>query len=242
MAQPPVPAVPSSAAVSAFLNRAAGVPALRVAPSPARLIVAIDATASRQPTWDRACQVQGEMFAAVPGGSTGRATGGLAVSLAWYRGAGEFRATPFLTDARALAAEMTGVTCRGGHTQILRVLRHAEAEASRARLHALVLVGDAVEEEAGAILSTASRLGARGVPAFVFQEGDDPDATPVLKGLARATGGAWAPFDHRSPAALAALLRGAAAYAAGGRAALARLPGSAGLLAQIAAPPAGERP
>jgi len=233
MAQPPVPTAPSSA-VSAFLRRAAGVPALRAAPSPARLIVAIDATASRQPTWDRACQVQGEMFAGLPEGA-----GALAVSLSWYRGAGEFRATPYLADARALAAEMTGVACRGGHTQILRVLRHAEAEASRARLGALVFVGDAVEEDGDAILSAASRLGARGVPAFVFQEGDDPEATPVLKGIARVTGGAWAPFDSRSPAALGALLRGAAAFAAGGRAALARLPGSAALLAQLPAPPGG---
>ncbi|SHJ18351.1 hypothetical protein SAMN02745194_01968 [Roseomonas rosea] len=227
MAQPPVPA-PSRNAVAAFLQRAASVPALRAASSPARLLFAVDATASRQPTWDRACHVQAEMFAG--------AAGGLAVSLAFYRGHGEFRATPFLGDARALAAEMTGVSCRGGHTQILRLLRHAEAEAGRARLHALVFVGDAVEEEAAPILAAASRLGARGTPAFVFQEGDDPLATPVLRGIARQSGGAWAPFDHRSPGTLAALLRGASAFATGGREALARLPGSAGLLAQLPAP------
>lgn len=227
MAQPPVPAPPRSA-VSAFLQRAAAVPALRAAPSPARLIFAVDATASRQPTWDRACGVQAEMFA----GAAGR----LAVSLAFYRGHGEFRATPFLADTRALAAEMTGLTCRGGHTQILRLLRHAESEAAGARLHALVFIGDALEEEPGPILGAAARLGARGVPAFVFQEGDDPAATPVLRGIAKASGGAWAPFDHRSPGALAALLRGAAAYATGGREALARLPGTGALLAQLGAP------
>ncbi|MBP0446866.1 VWA domain-containing protein [Roseomonas sp. SSH11] len=227
MAKPPVPA-PASSAVTAFLQKAAGVPALRAAPSPARLLFAVDATASRQPTWDRACHLQAGMFAEAPGG--------IAVSLAFYRGHGEFHATPFLADARALAAEMTGVGCRGGHTQILRLLRHAEAEASRARLHALVFVGDAVEEEAGPILAAASRLGARGTPAFVFQEGDDPLATPVLRGIARQSGGAWAPFDHRSPGTLAALLRGAAAFASGGRAALARLPGAAALLAQLPAP------
>jgi hypothetical protein len=227
MAQPPVP-VPPRSAVSAFLQRAAAVPALRAAPSPARLIFAVDATASRQPTWDRACAVQAEMFA----GAAGR----LAVSLAFYRGHGEFHATPFLADTRALAAEMTGIACRGGHTQILRLLRHAESEATGARLHALVLIGDALEEEPGPILAAATRLGARGVPAFVFQEGDDPTATPVLRGIARASGGAWAPFDHRSPGALAALLRGAAAYATGGREGLARLPGAGALLAQLGAP------
>lgn len=227
MAQPLVPAPPRNA-VAAFLEKAATVPTLRAAPSPARLLFGVDATASRQPTWDRACHLQAEMFAGAPGG--------LAVSLAFYRGHGEFRATAFLGDARALAAEMTGVTCLGGHTQILRLLRHAEEEAARARLHAVVFVGDAMEEDGEAILAAAGRLGARGTPVFVFQEGDDPRATPVLRGIAQRSGGAWAPFDHRSPGTLAALLRGAAAFATGGRTALARLPGGAALLAQLPAP------
>ncbi|WP_338663801.1 VWA domain-containing protein [Pararoseomonas sp. SCSIO 73927] len=231
MAQPPVPAPAPSSVVDAFLRKAALVPALRAAALPPRLLFAVDATASRQPTWDRACHLQAGMFAAA---------GRLSVSLAYYRGHGEFRATPFLADARALAGAMTGVDCRGGHTQILRLLRHAESEAARERLHALVFVGDAVEEEAGPILAAAARLGARGVPGFVFQEGDDPGATPVLRGIARASGGAWAPFDHRSGDALAALLRGAAAFAAGGREALARLPEAAALLAQLPAPGAGQ--
>ena len=169
----------------------------------------------------------------------GATSGRLTVSLAFYRGHGEFMATPFLADSRALAARMTGVDCRGGHTQILRLLRHAEAEASGARLHAVVFVGDAVEEEPDPIWAAASRLGARGVPVFVFQEGDEPGAAAVLRGVARRSGGAWAPFDHRSPRALADLLRGAAAYAAGGREALARLPGGGGLLAQITGSAAG---
>lgn len=64
-------------------------PAVRPASGrPGRLIFAIDATASRQPSWDRACQLQGEMFLAV------RDVGGLAVSLAYYRGFQEFAATP----------------------------------------------------------------------------------------------------------------------------------------------------
>jgi len=235
MAKPPVPspspAPPATAgggAVATFLARAAAVPALRAAALPARLLFAVDATASRQPTWDRACHLQAEMFPA--------AGGRLAVSLAYWRGHGEFRATPFVTAPAALAERMSGVACRAGLTQILRLLRHAEAEAARERLHALVLVGDAVEEEAEPILRAASRLGARGTPAFVFQEGDDPAASEVLRGIARRSGGAWAPFDGRSPGALAALLRGAAAYAAGGRDALSRLPGAGGLLAQLPAP------
>lgn len=229
MAKPPAP-IASDGAVAAFLARAASVPALRAGPSPARLIFGVDATASRQPTWDHAAGVQAEMFAA--------AGGRLAVSLAYFRGAGEFAATPYLSDGRSLAGRMSRVTCAAGHTQILRLLRHAESEAA-SRLRALVLIGDACEEAPGPILDAATRLGVRRVPAFVFQEGDDPTATPVFKEVARRTGGAWAPFDHRSPGALAALLRGAAAYASGGREALARLPGSGALLDRLPAPPIG---
>ena len=53
MSKPPAPRAPS-AAVAAFLDQAARVPALRTAPATvARLIFAIDATASRERTWDR---------------------------------------------------------------------------------------------------------------------------------------------------------------------------------------------
>ena len=40
-----------------------------------RLIFALDATASREPTWDRACRIQGEMFEATA------ALGGLDIQL-----------------------------------------------------------------------------------------------------------------------------------------------------------------
>src|SRR6516165_9316393 len=45
-----------------------------------RLIFALDATASRQPTWDTACQLQAEMFREVSG------IGPLDVQLVYYRG------------------------------------------------------------------------------------------------------------------------------------------------------------
>ncbi|MFT8246892.1 VWA domain-containing protein [Roseomonas sp. BN140053] len=234
MAKPLVPATPTGA-VAAFLDRARAVPALRTAATRARLLFAVDATASRQPAWDRACAVQGEMFLAV------RDLGGLAVSLSYYRGFGEFTATPFLEDGAELARRMSGVSCLGGRTQIGRVLDHALREAARARLGAVVFVGDAVEEAPDALCHAAGQLGARGVPVFVFQDGADRLATEVLRQIARLSGGAWAPFDSRSPRALAELLRAAAVFAAGGGAALARLPGPAAsaIAGQLAAPRGG---
>src|SRR4249919_2662598 len=65
-----------------------------------RLMFAVDATASRQPTWDHATHLQQEMFL-----SSGRVAA-LAVQLCYYRGLAEFRASRWLTDSTALASLM----------------------------------------------------------------------------------------------------------------------------------------
>jgi hypothetical protein len=52
-----------------------------------RLIFALDATASRQPTWDTACQLQAEMFREVGG------IGALNIQLLYYRGLAECKAS-----------------------------------------------------------------------------------------------------------------------------------------------------
>ncbi len=216
-----LPARPASSAVSAFLRQVENLPQVRPASGRhGRLIFAIDATASRQPSWDRACQLQGEMFMAT------RDIGGLAVQLAYYRGYLEMAATPFLTDAAELARRMTGVQCQGGQTQIGRVLEHALQESRRDRVHALVFVGDALEEAVDPLCHLAGQLRLQGTACFMFQEGGDPAATAGFKEIARLSGGAWAPFDPASADALRDLLRAVAVYAAGGRQALARLPGS----------------
>jgi hypothetical protein len=227
----------SSGAVAAFLKRLETMPAVRPAGEPARLIFGMDATASRQPMWDRACQVQGEMFLAT------RDIGGLAVSLAYYRGFQEFAATPFLTDAMELARRMSGVTCLGGQTQILRLLRHALGETKAKRVAALVFVGDAMEEDVDALCHAAGELGLRGTPVFVFHEGQDPVAANAFRQIAKLSGGAYAPFDARSPEALRELLRAVAVFAAGGRQALLRLPGQAAvrIAGQLPAPRGGGR-
>jgi len=160
------------------------------------------------------------------------------VSLCYFRGFQEFAATPFLTSSQELARRMTGVSCLGGQTQIGRTLKHALAETARERVHALVFIGDAFEEDVDAACHTAGELGLRGTPAFCFQEGGDPIAGNALRQIAKLSGGAWAPFDTASASALADLLRAVAVFAAGGRAALARLPGSVarGIAGQLPAP------
>lgn len=201
----------SRAEVDAFLGRMKTAPA---AAAGGRLIFAMDATASREPSWDRACRIQGEMFLAA--GAVGR----LAVQLCWYRGFDEFRAEPWVTEARDLLARMSSVTCRGGQTQILRVLRHATAETRRERVAALVFVGDCMEEEIDHLCHAAGELGVLGVPAFLFHEGHDPVARRAFEEVARLTRGACCAFDAGSADQLRDLLAAVAAFATGGRRAL----------------------
>ena len=194
-----------------------------------RLLFALDATMSRQPTWDLACQLQAEMFKAVSG------IGALKVQLLYFRGFGECRASKWVDDANGLARLMTGLECRGGHTQISKVLAHARAEHSREKINAVVYVGDAMEENVDSLAQKAGELGLLGCPMFLFQEGYDQTAERAFREFARLTKGAYARFDTSASRELAALLRAVAAYATGGREALRLQQGSPAqkLLAQL---------
>lgn len=200
--------------VAAFLDKLARTPAVRSAEGRGRLIFAMDATASREPTWDRACHIQSEMFKETD------ALGGLEVQLVFYRGFGECKASPWVDNPDALVKRMTAVRCLGGQTQIGRVIRHAVAETKRRRVNALVFVGDCVEEHIDHVCHDAGELGLLGVPMFVFHEGFDPVAERAFRQFAKLTGGAYCRFDAGSAGQLRELLGAVAVYAAGGRRAL----------------------
>ena len=204
----------SAGQVDAFLKKLAAMPAVRPAGPRGRLIFALDATASRQPTWDQACMIQAQMFQAVG------QMGGLDVQLVYYRGFHEFEAFPWLDNAAALTQRMTGVFCLGGHTQIARVLKHAIAETKAKRVNALVFVGDCMEEPADNLCHMAGQLGVLGLPIFLFHEGREPLAAATFQQLARLSSGAYCPFDAGSAHQLTELLRAVAVYAAGGLKAL----------------------
>jgi hypothetical protein len=202
--------------VTAFLRQVAATPRQGPAGTRGRLLFAMDATASREPTWDQAAQIQSAMFADTS------ALGGLEVQLCYYRGFREFDASGWIGDSPTLLRRMNRVFCAAGLTQIGRVLEHAIAESGRGRVNALVFVGDCMEEDRDRLADLAGQLGLLGVPAFVFQEGRDPVAERSFRDIARLTGGAWSPFDSRSPGMLRDLLGAVAVYAAGGRLALTR--------------------
>ncbi len=200
--------------VDAFLKRVAATAPARPAGGRGRLMFAMDATASRQPTWDRAIRIQGEMFEATS------ALGGLDVQLVFYRGFRECRSSPWLSSGPELTRRMSGVFCLGGQTQIGRVLDHAIKQTRLAKVDALVFVGDCMEEDADALCHSAGELGLLGVPVFVFHEGGEPVARRTFEQVARLSRGAYCPFDADSARQLTDLLSAVAVYAAGGRRAL----------------------
>jgi len=177
----------------------------RSATSRGRLVFALDATASRQPTWDTACKLQAEMF------REAGTIGGLDLQLVFYRG----------ENSGQLAKTMSQIMCNAGHTQIEKVLIHTQKETKLLKVSALVFVGDAMEENPDVLAYEASKLGQVGVPVFMFQEGNDAEVRQVFKNIAHLTKGAYCRFDPGAAKQLAELLRAVAVFAAGGITALA---------------------
>ena len=200
--------------VACFLEKVAKTPTVKPAADRGRLIFAMDATASREPTWNSACQIQSQMF------DETAALGGLEIQLYFYRGQTEFSASPWLRSSEELKRRMREVYCVGGMTQISQMLRHALRETARQKVNALVFVGDCIEESVEKLCQQAGELGMQGVPLFLFQEGHEPGAEKAFRKMAQLSGGAYCPFNAGSARQLAELLGAVAVYAAGGRRAL----------------------
>jgi hypothetical protein len=193
-----------------------------------KLVFALDATGSREPTWDMAASLQAAMF------EEAAKIGGLDVQLVHF-GGDQILHSPCLSDAHKLVNLMRGIRCMFGATQIGKVLQHVRAENQRERIGAAVFIGDAVEESPGELYDVAAGLG---VPLFMFQEGDglvlylDQHGAPVVahppqkveqvfREVARLSGGAYGKFDAGAAKQLGELLRAVAAFTVGGAAALA---------------------
>jgi hypothetical protein len=182
-------------------------------PPKARLIFALDATASRQPTWDQAAVLQAEMFEAAA------SIGNLHCQLVYYRGYnGECRSSQWFNNAKLLSDAMMKITCLAGHTQIEKVIKHAVREHAREPIAGLILISDACEEVASDLYAAAHELTA---PVFLFQEGRSDLVAGVYTRIAEITKGAVAQFDNVSAGKLVDLLKAVAVFATGGVTALA---------------------
>jgi len=203
-----------ASAVEAFVRQARALAPKRAGEGAGRLILALDATMSRQATWDLACSIQAEMFDAVGKKDS------LNVQLVYYRGFGECRSSKFVSDTTTLKNLMTRIDCRGGQTQIGKVFAHALREHAREKVNAVVFIGDAMEENVDLLAQKAGEMGLKGVPLFIFQEGHDGAVTTAFKEFARLSKGAWFRFDRNAAGELARLLSSVAVYASGGLRAL----------------------
>ena len=201
----------TDALIDQFLAKA------ETAPPPAhkQLVFAIDATASRERSWDAAIRDQAAMFQAAA------RLGGLEVQLVYYRGIEELKATGWFAHSAPLVNAMTKVMCRGGPTQIGRVLKHVADEHARQPVAAAVLVGDTCEEPPEAIHVCALALGRLKIPVYAFLEGQCPVGRQAFGWIADLTKGAVLPFDVSSAGRLRELLGAVAAYVTGGIEALA---------------------
>src|SRR5262245_12548313 len=106
----------------------------KIRQSRGRLVFALDATASREPSWDLAARLQSQMFAEVA------KIGGLEVQLVFYRGNDECKFSHWTGDANELARAMTKVFCRAGSTQIEKVLKHMRVEHVREKVSAAIFI------------------------------------------------------------------------------------------------------
>jgi hypothetical protein len=204
-------AMSSRSEIAAFLTAAKSVVPASAGGS-GRLAFALDATMSRQPTWDSACKLQAEMFDAV-----GK-TAALSVQLVYFRA----RRMPGL--ALGQRHPPTGrsddrIDCRGGQTQIGRVLRHVADEAKvTSRSVRWSISAMRWKRTSTSLPWWPESWRCRKVPCFMFHEGHDPAAAVGFREIARVTGGAYVRFDQNAASELASAARAVAAYATGGTA------------------------
>lgn len=224
--------VRSSKAISATPKQETLAKAIKNEERP-RLLFSMDATASRETSWDVAKQITGAMFKAVPGA--------LDVALA-YHGGGRLReVTPFSPNAKVFLDKLRTVQCKAGITALNDILDKA-TEISR--LKALIYIGDCFEENPDEAVELAQQLKLKGVRCFMFHDTssgsqgyDVATAHEVLGKIAQITGGALLPFDENYPEMVKQLLEAIAFYAAQGIKALEQkakhLPAARLLLNQI---------
>jgi len=180
---------------------------------PARLIVALDLTASREATLEKARLATAEMFGAMG------AVGPVQLRLVYFRGLNETKKSRWHEDPAILCASMQKLACEAGATQIARTLRLALGEEEN--ISSLVYIGDCCEEEPDELVVLAQELGRKGIPLWMFHECDDHDwdsirAKPVFKTMAKASGGVYVEFKPESSLVLRELLASVAAYSASG--------------------------
>jgi len=175
-----------------------------------RIILAIDATGTRQAIWDQIGKLQATMFV------SGEQKTGLSVQLVYYRGSDECRASKWVSNAQSLYHLMGNIRCEGNIMQLSKVLSHSGKEHSKKRVSALVFIGDTVTEDVETLKEQATKLAKQGFRAIMVQDGIDSHTEKTFRAIAEVTNGAFLRFDQRFPKPLEEALSAAAMFATGG--------------------------
>lgn len=181
---------------------------------PTNIGFVIDATASREDTWEDAKTIQCDMFNQIAG------MGQMRLRLVHF-GGDELTDRGYANSPDIVHAQMNETVCRGGSTQIIESLDALLASPDADQPRSIILVGDSFEEDSDALLERATTLADKKIKVYAFQEGDESDAAYAFRMLAEKTGGAYAVFGADMP--LKELCQGVALQAIGGNAALFRL-------------------
>jgi hypothetical protein len=172
-----------------------------------RLVLAVDATGSREPAWETAKQVTDTLFLALPGQ--------LDVALAVHGGSLMHTFTEFVADPAILRDRAASVRCRGGQTRLLDILDRVRAEEG---VKVVVYIGDVFEESLHAGLAAADALKLRGTRLIVLHDTatGGQEHADVFAQLAGRTGGCVLPFDAAAIDRLREMLEAIAVLAVGG--------------------------
>lgn len=193
-----------------------------------KLVIGLDATASRRNTWNATRGIMNSIFKRLSG------LGSLEISVGYFRGfQGECQFTDFTSGAENLESAMAAIDCQSGETQIGRILSHFVEMAGTTPPSAFVFIGDDQQENIEALKVQARTLAAYKIPVFWFLERTNDTSYSDIedyKALAVASGGVFAEFTESAADKLEELLVAAATFAIGGRAALAKGSDAAKLL------------
>lgn len=172
-----------------------------------RLVLAVDATASREPAWEAAKCVMDELFAALPGQ--------IDVALAVHGGSVMHTFTGFVTDPSTLQDRAASVRCRSGETRLLAILDRVREEDN---VKVVVYVGDVFEESLDAGLAAADAMRLRGTKLIILHDTatGGHHSADIFGQLAGRTGGCVLPFDGDCIDRLRELLEAVAILAVGG--------------------------
>ena len=208
----------TSLTIAAFAAKAKKVNELSA--SRGRMIFALDATGSRQPTWNLAKSMQRDMLAEAA------KIGTLDVALSYFRNSRhdhDMRFSDFTSDPNSLIELMNGIDCEFGPTQIIGMISHALFLHSQEPINAMVYIGDNQEEDDFSFYDMCRRVASSGMKLFIFHELNSETArrdAEIFRKGAELAGGAYMEFSEGSAKELRELLLAVAAFATGGLKAL----------------------